>query len=114
MTKENNMSDFIPRSDADFSDWLQNFITYASANSAALGLTAADITPVQTATTDFDTARAANDAMQAQARGTRATKDGKRGHNRRSDANAGRANSDEHPSVTERQSILLRAWGPIY
>jgi hypothetical protein len=79
MTKENNMSDFIPRSDADFSDWLQNFITYASANSAALGLTAADITPVQTATTDFDTARAANDAMQAQARGTRATKDGKRG-----------------------------------
>src|SRR5438876_1532576 len=73
------MSDFIPRSDADFSDWLHNFITYANANLAALGLTAGDMTPVQTAATDFDTAMAANDAMQAQAQGTRATKDGNRG-----------------------------------
>jgi hypothetical protein len=72
------MSDYLPRTDADFSDWLHNFVTYANANLADLGLVAADLTPVQTASTDFDTAMQANDAMQAQAQGTSSTKDGKR------------------------------------
>jgi hypothetical protein len=69
------MTDYIPASDADFSAWLQNFITFSNANLAALGLTAADLTPLQAAGTDFATARTANDATQAQAQGTRATKD---------------------------------------
>src|SRR6478672_4778775 len=72
------MSDYIPRTDADFSDWLHNFVTYANANLADLGLVAADLTPVQTASTDFDSAMSANDALQAQAQGPRTTKDGKR------------------------------------
>lgn len=72
------MSDYLPRTDADFSDWLHNFTTYANANLVPLGLVAADLTPIQTASTDFDSAMSANDAMQAQAQGTRTTKDGKR------------------------------------
>ena len=32
------MSDYLPRTDADFSDWLHNFITYANANLADPGV----------------------------------------------------------------------------
>ena len=34
------MPDYIPSGDAEFSAWLGNFVTYASANLAALGLVA--------------------------------------------------------------------------
>lgn len=71
-------SDYIPSADADFSAWLNNFIKYANANLAALGLVAADLTPLQTASTDWDTAYAANIATQAAAKGARETKDAAR------------------------------------
>jgi hypothetical protein len=71
-------TDFIPSTDADLSAWLKNFITYANANLAVLGLVAADVTPLTTATTDFNTARDANEAAQAQAQAARTTKDQKR------------------------------------
>ena len=32
------MADYIPAADGDFDAWQDNFITYASANAAALGL----------------------------------------------------------------------------
>lgn len=69
------MADFIPSSDTDFTAWIQNFITYADANLAALGLTAADLTPIQTAETNWETAYAAHVAAQAQAQSARQTKD---------------------------------------
>jgi hypothetical protein len=72
------MPDYIPSSDGDYSAWLQNFLTYANANLAALGLTAADITPLQAAATAFDTARAANDSAQAQAQAARQARDDQR------------------------------------
>lgn len=50
------MPDYIPDTDADYSDWLHNFTTYANANLAALGLVAADVTPLTSASTNFDAA----------------------------------------------------------
>ena len=37
------MLDYIPGGDAEFGAWLGNFVTYASANLAALGLVAGDM-----------------------------------------------------------------------
>src|ERR1700687_143633 len=69
------MSDYLPSSDADYSVWVDNFITYANANLAALGLTAADVAPVQSAHAAFKAALTANVAAQAQATSARQTKD---------------------------------------
>ncbi|NOT02123.1 MAG: hypothetical protein HOP29_16045 [Phycisphaerales bacterium] len=44
-------NEFIPRSDAEFDSWQANFIGYANANLAALGLVAGDLAPILTATT---------------------------------------------------------------
>lgn len=68
-------TDYIPRPDAEFSGWLTNFINFANANLAALGLTAADIAPLETANTTWNTAYDANLSAQAAAKGTRETKD---------------------------------------
>jgi hypothetical protein len=100
------MSDYLPRTDADFSDWLHNFVTYANANLADLGLVADDLTPTQTGSTDFDTAMSANDAMQAQAQGTRATKDEKRS-TAEDRARALVAQIQTHPNVTDAQRNSL-------
>ena len=69
------MADYLPDSDTDFTAWMQNFITYANANLSALGLTAADLTPIQNAETSWETATAANVTAQAQAQSARQTKD---------------------------------------
>jgi hypothetical protein len=72
------MSDFIPGSDSDFSVWTKNFITYANANLAALGLVAADLTPITAADVAFNTALATNVSAQSQAQSARISKDGAR------------------------------------
>ena len=41
--------DWLPSADADLGPWLMNFLTYANNNKVALGLTSADLGPVQTA-----------------------------------------------------------------
>lgn len=69
------MSDYLPGSDADFSAWVDNFIAFANDNLAALGLTAADLTPVQTPHSAFKIALPANIAAQTQALSARQTKD---------------------------------------
>ena len=50
------MADYIPGPDASFQAWQSNFVTYANANLAALGLTAPDMTPVTAAQTGWATA----------------------------------------------------------
>ncbi|HOE63394.1 MAG TPA: hypothetical protein PKW18_08375 [Candidatus Sumerlaeota bacterium] len=40
------MSDYIPQTDSHFDSWQKNFLTYASALTAELGLTPADIAPL--------------------------------------------------------------------
>lgn len=69
------MADYIPSSDADFTVWMQNFINYANSNLSTLGLTAADLTPIQEAETTWETAYANLVATQAQAQSARQTKD---------------------------------------
>jgi hypothetical protein len=72
------MPDFIPPADTDFTVWMQNFIAYANSNQAALGLTSAQLTPIQTGEASWETAYAANVSAQAQAMATRQTKDDER------------------------------------
>ncbi len=68
-------TDYIPSADAEFSGWLNNFITFANANLAALGLAAADIAPLQAASTTWNTAYDGHLSAQATGKGARETKD---------------------------------------
>jgi len=68
-------SDYIPSSDGDFNAWLQNLVSNVTTNTAALGLTSAEITPVQEATTDWNTKYAANITAQTAAQSARQAKD---------------------------------------
>jgi hypothetical protein len=68
-------ADYIPRSDSEFDAWIDNFDTYATANLAALGLVAGDLTPVTTAHTAWTTAYTAHVAATVAAEGARAGKD---------------------------------------
>jgi len=73
------MADYIPASDGDFDAWQANFITYASANAAALGLDPlVDIPPLTTAQTTWTADRAAHTSAQAAAVSAREGKDGAR------------------------------------
>jgi hypothetical protein len=69
------MPDYIPSADGEFDAWQDNFVTYASANAAALGLDPlVDIPPLTAAQTTWDTDYAANTAAQAAAQAARQAK----------------------------------------
>lgn len=69
------MADFIPQSDAEFDVWQGNFVTFASANLTALGLVAADLTPITAGQTAWASAFPAHTTAQAAAESARAAKD---------------------------------------
>ena len=69
------MADYIPGPDANFQAWQSNFVIYANANLAALGLVAADMTPVTTAQTGWATAFPAHVAAANAAKAAKQTKD---------------------------------------
>jgi len=46
---------YIPRNDAEFLAWMNNFLSVLNANLATFGLTAADLTPLTNARNDFQT-----------------------------------------------------------
>lgn len=69
------MSDYIPDADADFRDWLDQFVTYMEAHLADLKLATTDVTPFTSLRTQYANALTANDTAQAQARAARSTKD---------------------------------------
>ena len=48
--------DFLPNNDTELQAWLTNFVTILNANLATVGLVAADVTPLTTAQTNFNTA----------------------------------------------------------
>jgi len=48
--------DYVPQNDTQFQAWLTNFVTVLNANLATVGLVAADVTPLTTAQTNFNTA----------------------------------------------------------
>ncbi len=68
-------NDYIPRPDAEFSGWLDNFVSYANANLAALGLVAADMTPTTTAQTTWKVVYPAHITAQDAAQSARQAKD---------------------------------------
>lgn len=72
------MADYIPAADAEFNAWQVNFVNYANANLAALGLTAADMTPIDTAQGEWETAYPAHVTAVASAESARAEKDATR------------------------------------
>ncbi len=69
------MADYIPGPDADFQAWVANFVTYASANMAALGLVPADLTPISSAQTTFNADFADHFAARAAAQAAKQAKD---------------------------------------
>jgi hypothetical protein len=73
-----NMPDFIPQSDTQFDAWAANFVTYAGAHLADLGLVAGDMTPVTTAQTAWNTSFPANVTAQDAAQQARQDKDADR------------------------------------
>jgi hypothetical protein len=72
------MADYIPGPDAEFQAWQNNFVTYANANLAALGLVAGDMTPVTAAQTTWSTAFPAHVTAVAAARAAKQAKDDSR------------------------------------
>ncbi len=69
------MADYIPGPDANFNAWQTNFVAYANANLAALGLVAADMTPVTGAQTNWLLAFPAHIAAANAAKAAKQTKD---------------------------------------
>ena len=69
------MADYIPGPDANFQAWQSNFVTYANANLAALGLVAADMAPITAAQTTWNTAFPAHVAAVNAAKAAKQTKD---------------------------------------
>jgi len=69
------MADYIPGPDASFQAWQSNFVVYANANLAALGLTAPDMTPVTAAQTGWNTAFPAHITAANAAKAAKQTKD---------------------------------------
>lgn len=69
------MADYIPGPDASFQAWQSNFVTYANANLAALGLTAADMAPITSAQSGWATAFPAHVAAVNAAKAAKQTKD---------------------------------------
>jgi hypothetical protein len=69
------MADYLPGPDADYQAWVTNFVTYANANLAALGLVAGDLTPVTTNQTQFNTNFAAHIAAKNAAQAAKQSKD---------------------------------------
>ncbi len=69
------MPDYLPGPDNDFTSWTDNFVAYANANLAALGLVAGDMVPVASANTDWKTSLADHVAAAAAAKSARQTKD---------------------------------------
>lgn len=69
------MADYIPGPDASFQAWQSNFVTYANANLAALGLTAADMTPITAAQSPWVNGFTAHVAAVNAAKAAKQTKD---------------------------------------
>ncbi len=73
------MADYIPAPDGDFDTWQTNFLAYATANAAALGLDPlVDIPPLTAAQGTWSTDFGANASAQAAAQAARQTKDAAR------------------------------------
>ena len=71
-------NDYIPRGDADFNAWQANFVTYANANLADLGLVLPDLISIMSAQGAWTPSLTAHVAAQANAQAACATKNANR------------------------------------
>ncbi len=69
------MADYIPGPDANFQAWQSNFVVYANANLAALGLTAPDMAPITAGQAGWNAAFPAHVAAVNAAKAAKQTKD---------------------------------------
>jgi len=72
------MADYIPGSDTGFQVWVDNFVTYANAHLAELGIAPPDIIPIVAGQGDFDAKMSANVTAQQAAQSARQAKDDSR------------------------------------
>jgi hypothetical protein len=73
------MAGYVPAADAEFDGWQENWVTFAAANAAALGLDPlVDIPAIQAAQTLWDTDYEAHLTAQAAAQAARQAKDAER------------------------------------
>ena len=71
-------SDYIPRGDGDFNVWQANFVTYANAHSADLGLVPPDLIPISSAQGAWTSSLTDHVAAQANAQSACAAKNANR------------------------------------
>ena len=72
------MPDYIPGSDTEFLAWAANFVTYANAHLADLGIGLPDMLPILAARTDFERKMSDNVTAQQAAQSARQAKDASR------------------------------------
>jgi len=72
------MADYLPGSDTGLQAWVANFVTYAGAHLAELGIAPSDIIPISAGKTDFDAKMTANVTAQQTAQSARQAKDDSR------------------------------------
>ena len=70
--------DYIPGSDTEFLAWAENFVTYANAHLADLGIAIPDIEPILAGRADFDTKMSDNVTAQQAAQSAKQAKDDSR------------------------------------
>lgn len=95
-------TDWIPHSDADFDPWQKNYLSYATANTASLGLVPGDVTPLTNAQAVWTAAYAAHVAAQSAAQN--------KANSRAAFETALRALTQQiqtHPAVTDAQRAGL-------
>ncbi len=72
------MADYIPGSDTEFQAWAENFVTYANAHLAELGIALPDVAPILAGRRDFETKLSDNVTAQQSAQSARQAKDASR------------------------------------
>jgi len=100
------MADYIPKRDAEFDEWLENFSAQISAIATPLGVTPALITAVTTAYTDWDLAYDAHQVAQNAAEAAADTKDELRSAAKES-VRPVVGMIQKHPNLTDAQRATL-------
>ncbi len=102
---------FIPNRDADFSEWMDNFVTYLTTYFADFGITQAEVTALGNADALWDTAYAAHVAAHTTAKSATAGKNEKR-VSAEAMARSLAARINAYPGVTDEQKQAMRLVAP--
>ncbi len=98
--------DYIPRADADFNTWLATFVSALSSRGPALGVTAGELTALQTARETWDTALGEHNELQVLATTATQNKNQAR-ENLESLARATVRRLQTHPNIQDSDRLAL-------